>query len=445
MAYQSDNGDCGVIASLQTGYSGISDPSCDFVPAQMGFQNAPSALPNADTFHVAAYFDDQTAPLHSLLRFALNQYVQSVAPGNSLDQILGNDPDGAEPNDVLVTVPSQINNIVLPSGVAATPNLEHTAALPSTYLAEAQLLAGIGFSDENVMNSSLVNAAILCVLVSSGSDTSCVSSPVPSVELGQESLRAEIPQAGNSAPVHQFLAEGRVDVLAPTQPLRLADENEISLRIHAPGLNKLESEQLVYPGIDDSLTPQPLNEAYAQLPILHHPDGSAYIKVTPIRLGHLRLRFWTHFPDGGYTKTEIEVTVEPPERAPTKLIVAQLGMPSQTHMIEMNVYMKPVTNRSAITVSAFYEGVKQLIPIYASYASFEIRTANDASIIDLDRTTGYIKPLQVGEALVKTSFAGWTNLTCVLVESERNPDEGPTPTCESLLLPGEKLATPTQQ
>ena len=71
--------------------------------------------------------------------------------------------------------------------------------------------------------------------------------------------------------------------------------------------------------------------------------------------------------------------------------------------------------------------------------------ANDASIIDLDRTTGYIKPLQVGEALVKTSFAGWTNLMCVLVESERNPDEGPTPTCESLLLPGEKLATPTRQ
>src|ERR1700691_1819967 len=104
-----------------------------------------------------------------------------------------------------------------------------------------------------------VNAAILCVLVSSGSDTSCVSSPVPSVELGQESLCAEIPQAGNSAPVYQFLAEGRVDVLAPTQPLRLADENEISLRIHAPGLTKLESEQLVYPGIDDSLTPQPLN------------------------------------------------------------------------------------------------------------------------------------------------------------------------------------------
>ena len=290
------------------------------------------------------------------------------------------------------------------------------------------------------MNSNVLSAAILCVVLSSGQKSSCVTEPVSDVESGRETTPA-VAQSYPESQVRQFLAEGRVEVLAPAQPLKLAEENEIALRIHAPGLTRVSIEQadITYVPRDRAVFD---NSAYALLPVLHRDDGSTYIKVTPRFLGQLILRLKAFFPDGGFTKTDTIVTVEPPERAPTKLVVGLNG--SMRNLRKMWVYLKPDTDKYALTVGAFYEGVKDQVPIDGSYVSFKIRTKEEASIIELDKY-GSIKPLQLGEAVVETTFGGWTNLTCVLVESGRNPDEGPTPTCESLLLPGEKLATPTRQ
>jgi hypothetical protein len=441
IVYQGYNNDCGAIASLQSGYSGIGDSSCGFVNAPMGFQNAPVHLPNAATFHLAAYFDDATAPGYSLLRFGLDQYVQAVSPGNSLDQILGNIPDGTEPNDVIVTVASQVDNLAFPPGSAAAPNLEHTAALTGYSLAASVLEPIFTFSDANVMNSNVVNAAILCVLLSSGQNSSCVTEPVSDMESTREMTPA-VSQSYPESQVHQFLAEGRVEVLAPAQPLKLAEENEIALRIHAPGLTRVSIEQanITYVPRERAVFD---NSAYALLPVLHRDDGSTYIKVTPRFLGQLILRLKAFFPDGGLTKTDTIVTVEPPERVPTNLVVGQIGEPT-TNLRKIWVYLKPDTDKYALTVGVFYEGLKDQIRIDGSYVSFKIRTKDEASIIELDKY-GSIKPLQLGEAVVETTFGGWTNLTCVLVENEYHPQVGPTSNCQSLLLPGEKLATPTRQ
>jgi hypothetical protein len=290
------------------------------------------------------------------------------------------------------------------------------------------------------MNSNVLSAAILCVVLSSGQKSSCVTEPVSDVESGRETTPA-VAQSYPESQVRQFLAEGRVEVLAPAQPLKLAEENEIALRIHAPGLTRVSIEQadITYVPRDRAVFD---NSAYALLPVLHRDDGSTYIKVTPRFLGQLILRLKAFFPDGGLTKTESIFTVEPPERAPTKLVVGLNG--SMRNLRKMWVYLKPDTDKYALTVGAFYEGVKDQVPIDASYVSFKIRTKEEASIIELDKY-GSIKPLQLGEAVVETTFGGWTNLTCVLVENEYHPQVGPTSNCQALLLPGEKLATPTRQ
>jgi hypothetical protein len=178
------------------------------------------------------------------------------------------------------------------------------------------------------MNSNVVNAAVLCVLLSSGQNSSCVTEPVSDVESGRETTPA-VAQSYPESQVRQFLAEGRVEVLALAQPLKLAEENEISLRIHAPGLARVSIEQanITYVPRDRAVFD---NSAYALLPVLHRDEGSTYIKVTPRFLGQLILRLKAFFPDGGFTKTDTIFTVEPPERVPTNLFVGQSGLPRRT-------------------------------------------------------------------------------------------------------------------
>lgn len=61
------------------------------------------------------------------------------------------------------------------------------------------------------MHSTVVNAAILCVLLSSGQNSSCVTEPVSDVESARETTPAVF-QSYPESQVHEFLAEGRVEV-----------------------------------------------------------------------------------------------------------------------------------------------------------------------------------------------------------------------------------------
>jgi hypothetical protein len=405
----------------------------------MGFQNAPFGVPNSYTVNFGAYFDDQTAIGPSLLRFGLNQYVRAVCPGNSLDQILGNVSDGSEPNDVIVTVPSQFNFASSASALAlAFPNLEHTGAGP-TWSAQASSFLPFAFQDTNVLNSNLVNTAVLCALISSGGNPECVTPINSTPQLRQEAPLPKIAQA-ESPRVHDvFAAQGRLDVLAPSRSLNLAEENEVALRIQTPGLTTVETQQVQYSPDDmtSRKTPHFPEGGWAMVPVLYHPDGSASITVVPRLLGQIVLRIVARFPDGGESKADAVLMVQPPQRSPDKLVVGQRGAPT-INAPSVSIFLKPETRTYALTVGAFYGNEKEQIQIDPAFASFQVRTANNAPIIALDKSTGSIKPLQLGEALVETSFGGWTNLTCVVVKNDFDPNERNSPNCKSLFHPGEK-------
>jgi hypothetical protein len=299
--------------------------------------------------------------------------------------------------------------------------------------------------DTNVMNSPVVNAAVLCVLVLSGNNPACVQ---PGSGLGDQQVKAEKQSLQNNEPeptkTHIFLANDRIAIVAPSTYFKLAEENELSFGIQGPGLVEVETDQAQY-STDDlqtrKLPPTRPEGGYAILPILYHSDGSPYIKVVPRRLGKIVLELRASFSDGGFTKTDVTVDVVPPPRSPQKLFVSEDGF---TGYGVIYTYLKPESDRHWLAVSAAYGGVKEPVLIYPSFATFKIRTANDASVISLDAATGSITPLQPGEALVKTTFGRKTALTCVVVTEENDPNHtGPPQTCKSLLLPGESLATST--
>jgi hypothetical protein len=75
----------------------------------------------------------------------------------------------------------------------------------------------------------------------------------------------------------------RIELLVPDHNLTLAQENEVGVVVHAPGLAQLSGYQIPY--WDGQLEiGGDVEGSHKVMPILRHADGSTYIKVVPMRL-----------------------------------------------------------------------------------------------------------------------------------------------------------------
>ncbi|HEY1213362.1 MAG TPA: hypothetical protein VGE93_06985 [Bryobacteraceae bacterium] len=231
-----------------------------------------------------------------------------------------------------------------------------------------------------------------------------------------------------------FSAPGRLDMAAPSHDFKLAEESEITLRPHAPGLTAVVTQQIQYQR-DDGVSRQRPNfpeGGAATIPVTYHPDGSTSIKIVPRLLGHIVLRIFAIFPDGGTTNSEITLNIRPSDQSPEQLIVGDFPL--------IRTFLDPKAPIRSLTVRAIYKNLKEEVTINPSFASFHVRNPNNsAPVISMDAAKGLIKPLRIGDALVETSFGGWTNLTCITVKDHYDPNLRDPFACKSLLRPGEKI------
>jgi hypothetical protein len=249
-------------------------------------------------------------------------------------------------------------------------------------------------------------------------------------------------QRAQAAISRLFRADDRVDLVIPSRSLTLLEKNEISMRIHVPGVGALGCSQGQF--YDDDTRKQPpesVNGSSMQLTLLQRSDGSNYVEVVPLRLGKVEFVFSGNFPDGGVFLKRVTFDVGPPPTLkPVRLIVGRRGLPSQSAPW-IPLYLDE-NKLGLLVVNARYDNVVQLIRINPSFAIFKIRQAND--VVKVDESTGLLTPLHVGHALIETSFGGQSALTCVQVNGSRSgPFGDPYTNCEDLLRPGEQLRPTT--
>jgi hypothetical protein len=241
----------------------------------------------------------------------------------------------------------------------------------------------------------------------------------------------------STAPV--FPADDRVDILPPERDFKLAEEAQIPLVIHAKGLVSVKSIQGQYRG-GNSLRPSTIIGSQKTLSVLYRGDGSAYVQVTPMGLGKVRLYLSGKFPDGGSFMKSTDLEVDVPNRKPVKLVVGHGGMPNSPSPV---IFLQMTgQHRNSVNVNALYENVKELIEIPPSFVKFQVRTHGNSPAIHLDEATGIITPIHVGQELVVTRFGGLKNLTCVVV-TQNSFDGYDHSVCKDLLLPGEALDLPS--
>jgi hypothetical protein len=254
-------------------------------------------------------------------------------------------------------------------------------------------------------------------------------------------------QIANAKP--GFFAKGRIESRVPSNPVRLGELTEIPLVLHVPGITELSVSQKSFDvPTQDSDRPREsriILDSIRKVPILYHPDGSPYIKIRPLYVGPLEVEILGRYPDGGVVQNLISLDVKLPLAEPSGLIVGHVtGRPVNYPLLLDEIVPGREGHAHRFPIGAKYENVNDAVPIDPRLVSFDIRTVNDKPVIDFDKVTGYYKPLQEGVALVQSRFGGWTNLTCIEIAAGADLDPRKFDNCRSLLLPGERLATPTR-
>jgi hypothetical protein len=237
--------------------------------------------------------------------------------------------------------------------------------------------------------------------------------------------------------VNSPLMQNRVDVIAPNRSLTLGEETEIALKIYTQGLTKLISSQATYDAADAGH--RLVEVSRTQLDVLRHPDGSAYIKVVPERVGKVELALSGTFPDGAIFNTKIVLHVgRLPARKLQMLVVDHTENGRSIAGGTTLAYLHSSgggADRPVLHVHASYAGLPQLLEVAQGLATFKLKTETADPVIRLDAKTGVITPVKVGVALVETSLSGVTTLTCVVVAQDQNTTTGPRP-CRHLTATG---------
>ncbi|HEY0786373.1 MAG TPA: IPT/TIG domain-containing protein [Acidobacteriaceae bacterium] len=404
-------------------------------PDSPSILNAPPAnIPNVNWRAISAYFSDTVIPM-PLLRGLLQEFIDAVLYTQpsipSLSDILSD-----LPNDVIVTTDSQ--NAGKPIAGTPFPNLAHTG-LPFTIYPTLSGLTGL--STDNVLASNDVNQSVLCLLQSSGSQVCNSGGGSPAVVPAHPQAAAQ--QAEQGTPATRGAPKARFDasvitLATPDKKITLGEPNQIDLKLASGDITVLHTHQVrFFQGSQDA--PVLIEGSVKDTPILSRPDGRNYIVVVPLHLGRTGLDVFGEATDGTIFHQVFLLDVKPPLRPAASLTVSVGGQPGDN---AGTIYLhsdRPA--RTFLVPQVSYPGLGTKVELDASAVQFLVRSRVPGAVVMVEKTTGILRPIAPGHALIETSFGGAKNLTCVVVTDKERFYERTR--CEELLAPGEKLSLPS--
>ena len=227
-----------------------------------------------------------------------------------------------------------------------------------------------------------------------------------------------------------FQANDRVQLLPIDHSLRVAQPNEIPLRISNPNVKSIIVEWGIYrPGSTSPVYPDDAKRGeYSLLP------GTSIIHFTPSVSGKLKIVIMVDFLDGGFARKDEDVEAVLPDRPPEKLIFQENGYRTTWNK---NRTIAIVDHTEWLDPVAYYQGFDKPIHLPATDIAFNVLNYPGREPLQLDSATGIIKPVAAGRALVQADFAGLTTFTCVIVFS--SGPGGPDQDCNDLLPPGKSM------
>jgi hypothetical protein len=226
-----------------------------------------------------------------------------------------------------------------------------------------------------------------------------------------------------------FAANDRLQLLPIDHSLKVAEPNEIPLRITNPNVKSIIIDWGIYrPGwTSPEYAQEAKNAEYSLLP------GTSIVHFTPSVIGKLKIIITVFFLDGGFARKDEDVETVLPDRPPEKLIFQK----NTGSTWNKNVTYAIVDQTMWLITVVYYPGFDKPIHLPATDIAFRVLNDPGKDPLQLDSTTGIIKPVASGRALVQADFAGLSTFICIRAFTS-NPG-GPWDDCHDLLPPGKSL------
>ena len=244
----------------------------------------------------------------------------------------------------------------------------------------------------------------------------------------------QVPQEASPCSIDRAkgVAEGRLQLPSLAHQLKLAEANEVPVLLQGYKVHSANAVLRNYNSHGGLESP----DDSVEVAVKYHPDGGAYITIVPEKLGKIQLSIAACFADGTLSNAWGDAEVILPDRKPDSLYV--ISNQSSDDRPSGTIYMGLVRGpkKERLFPKALYQGAHHLVPIPPSLVSFELITAKGAEPpISIDVSSGTITPLHRGHALIKSTFEGFSVLTCVDVMEDASDGSDRT-VCKELVPEG---------
>lgn len=149
------------------------------------------------------------------------------------------------------------------------------------------------------------------------------------------------------------------------------------------------------------------------LMLQHGQDGSTFVEVVSMGIGKLKLDLGFVFEDCSIDEQRVDVNVAPPERDPEKLV---LTWTNWQHVREAGTAHLDFGHFSGLVLTpiAYYHGIDFPVPVLEDHVTFTVITRkNEDAPIAIDSSFFAVRPIKLGQALIKATFHGASAYTCI--------------------------------
>jgi hypothetical protein len=241
-----------------------------------------------------------------------------------------------------------------------------------------------------------------------------------------------ISAAWPQSPQERHMVVGRVQIPVVTQALKLAEPNPIPIRVVGQRITSVSARWTYYVGN----APHPADEEDRVLPVSYDSSGGAFVSATPLKLGKAQLTLFVSFADGGVERMRINVQVVQSQRQPERLVITPGGGDNRRNHPIISLDLSNAHRTIDLFPAVTYKNVTSPVRLKASDVTFKLINSPGAAA-EIDPSTGIVTARHVGQALLETSFAGVSTLTCIDVMNDVRVGRGSR--CEELLPAGRRL------
>jgi hypothetical protein len=226
----------------------------------------------------------------------------------------------------------------------------------------------------------------------------------------------------------------RIRILPIFVPLKVGQLNEIPIeRQGTPAFAKVDLRYY------DAKSKVETLEHKGRAVFQHHEDGREYVEVLPEQLGKVEITVYSIYYDLHSENVSTDADVQLSDQKPSSFEISKGG---GTQFLDTSgtLYLDLAGRYRAqkLVPLAKYAGASNPTVLRAENVQFDLITTPGVSApISIDRSTGQVKALHLGRAIVHSTFLGFDVLTCVsVVENAGFPGSAGITDCKELVPPG---------